>query len=561
MALENIFLQIGVLIIAATVLAILASFLRQPLIIAYVLAGLILGPLTGLITDTQLVTRLSELGIAFLLFLVGLEMDVRKLKSVGLPAAVAGAAQLAITSAMGFALLMFLGFSRTESVYLAVALSFSSTMIVVKLLSDRQELDTLHGRLLVGILLVQDVIAIFALALLSSTGLSVQAAAIAIIKGLALFCAAFLAARLVLPGLFRSIARSQELLFLASVSWCFGFAIFASYLGYSIAIGAFLAGISLASLEYSIEIVSRVKSLRDFFATIFFVSLGVQIPLVSSGLLLKNAILLSAFVLLANPVVVYIILQFLGYDRKVSFISGIGIAQISEFSLILIALGVSMGYLAPELLSLTSIVAIITITLTSYLIRHHSQIYRAMSGLLNALPAISSGAQRMEHIPQEFSPEVILCGQNRIGYSICRKLREMKKRFLVVDHDPDVIDGLIQEGIPCIYGDIGEAEVQAKLKLGQVSMLISTIPDSGSNVMLIKTLKQQNRRAIAIVTSDQAAEALALYAAGADYVIMPHFIGGDHASVLIEKFRDLGEILHTRLSHIRELHARANRKH
>ncbi|MBI4268237.1 cation:proton antiporter, partial [Candidatus Uhrbacteria bacterium] len=412
MALENIFLQIGVLIIVATLLAILASFLRQPLIIAYVLAGLILGPLTGLITDTQLITRLSELGIAFLLFLVGLEMDVRKLKSVGLPAAISGAAQVALTSAMGFALLMFLGFSRTESVYLAVALSFSSTMIVVKLLSDRQELDTLHGRLLVGILLVQDVIAIFALALLSSTGLSVQAAAIAVIKGLALFCAAFVAARLVLPGLFRSIARSQELLFLASVSWCFGFAIFASYLGYSIAIGAFLAGISLASLEYSLEIVSRVKSLRDFFATIFFVSLGVQISLVSSGHL-KDAMLLSAFVLLANPIVVYVILQFLGYDRRVSFISGIGIAQISEFSLILIALGVSMGYLAPELLSLTSIVAIITITLTSYLIRHHSQIYMAMSGLLNALPAISSGAQRMEHIPQEFNPEVILCGQNR----------------------------------------------------------------------------------------------------------------------------------------------------
>ena len=557
MALEGVFFDIGLVIIVATLLALAAALFRQPLILAYVITGLVIGPLTGLVSDSALIIGISELGIAFLLFLVGLEMDVRKLKSVGLSASVAGLGQVMFASLSGFFLLLALGFSRVEAVYLAVALSFCSTMIVVKLLSDKGELDTLHGRMLVGILLVQDVVAIFSLALVNNAGsYSVYVVAGSLLKGFALFAAAFLSGRFVLPPIFRLMAKSQELLFMASISWCFAFAIYAHSLGYSIAIGAFLAGVSLASLKYSFEIMSRVKSLRDFFATIFFVSLGMQMVFLSPSGLVKNSIILSAFVVFFNPLIVLLLMSFMGYNKKVSFLSGAGISQISEFSLILVALGVSLGHLGAEILSLVSVVAIITITITAYTIKYNTKLYSILSGLLSVFPKIAIRRVDTGHIPVQFKPDVILCGQNRIGYSVYNKLKQMRKSFLVVDYNPEIIKGLVKEKIPCIYGDAGDIDIIEKMQLRSVEMLISTVPDIQSNSLIIKKLKEKNRAAIIIVTADHVDDALRLYQEGADYVIMPHFLGGDHASMLVEDFRDLNAVLKARLDHIVELNKR-----
>ncbi len=562
MVLANIFFDIGLVIIVATLVALAASLLRQPPILAYVITGLVIGPLTGIVPDSELVLRLSEFGVAFLLFLVGLEMDMRKLKSIGLVSALTGLGQVAFTAVAGFFLTVAMGFSNVEAVYLSLALAFSSTMIVVKLLSDKKELDTLHGRMLVGILLIQDVVAIFALALANNVGsYSLDFVAVSLFKGSVLFAVAFLAGRFVLQGLFKVIAKSQELLFLVSVSWCFGLAMFAGVLGYSIAIGAFLAGISLASFKYSFEIISRVRSLRDFFATIFFVSLGMQITLASVREVIIPGIALSAFVLLLNPLVVMLFMSFFGYNRKVSFLSAIGIAQISEFSLILVALGASLGHLSQKVVVLTSVVALITITLTSYMITYNSQIYGFMSRFLGIFARVSVRRQEVEHFPERFRPRVVLCGQNRIGYSVYSKLKQMGTSFLVVDYNPEIIRELVKERIPCIYGDIGDVDIIERLNLEEIEMLISTVPDINANSLVIKKLKECNRSVIIIVTSDQVEDALRLYQEGADYVIMPHFLGGDHASVLIESFRDLNTILRTRIQHIRELHRRKKLGH
>ncbi len=560
MALENIFSDIGIVIILATLAAIAIAFLRQPLILAYVITGLIIGKFAGIV-DASVVSRLSELGIAFLLFLVGLEMDVRKLKRLGAAAAIVGAVQVAITAIAGFAILIALGFSSTESVYIGLALSFSSTMIVVKLLSDKQELDTLHGRMLVGILLVQDVIAIFALALVNNVGYSPGLIASSAAKGIALFAIAFISSKYILPRVFGAIAKSQELLFMAALSWCFALSLYAGSLGYSIAIGAFLAGISLAPLKYSFEIFTKVRSLRDFFALMFFVSLGTQLALPSLASIIATAAILSVLVLLGNPIIVTVLMSILGYNKKVSFLSGIGIAQVSEFSLILMALGYSLGQVSKEAVALVSAIALITITATSYLVKYDYEIYAALSGLLSPLGRIAIIQREPEHNHHVSRPDVVLCGQNRIGYSIYKKLKQMRKSFLVVDYNPETIRQLSDEGIPCIYGDVADADIMDKMHLDRIRMLISTVPDTNANLMLLKRLKRKNRHASAIMTADQVEDAFALYQAGADYVIMPHFLGGDHASVLLEHFGDVSKLLEKRLEHIHELHRRKEAGH
>ncbi|MBI2142070.1 NAD-binding protein [Candidatus Woesearchaeota archaeon] len=301
--------------------------------------------------------------------------------------------------------------------------------------------------------------------------------------------------------------------------------------------------------------------MRDFFATIFFVSLGMQITISLTMEIIVAGLILSALVLLLNPVIVMVLMSFFGYSKKVSFLSAIGIAQISEFSLILVALGASLGHIGQKVVVLTSVVALVTITLTSYIIKHDGQIYGFMSRFLGVFSWLSVRMQEVEHFPARFRPKVVLCGQNRIGYSVFKKLRKLGKSFLVVDYNPEIIRGLVREKIPCIYGDIGDAELIGKLNLEGIEMLISTVPDVSSSSLLIKKLKERNRAAIIIVTSDQVEDALRLYQEGADYVIMPHFLGGDHASVLIERFRDLNAILRTRINHIKELHRRKRLGH
>jgi Kef-type K+ transport system membrane component KefB/voltage-gated potassium channel Kch len=534
MALENIFFELGLVIIIAGIMAGLATMLRQPLIIAYVITGLIIGPMSGLVSSDEIL-KLSELGIAFLLFLVGLEMDIRKLKNMGAASLLTG----------------------IEALYLGLALSFSSTMIIIKILSDKQELDTLHGRMLVGILLVEDAVAIFALTLITHIGdISFAIVAETLFKGVLLFVVALFAARYAIPKLMRAFARSQEMLFLSSISWCFAMAMYAHYLGYSIAIGSFLAGLTLASQSYSLEISSRVKSLRDFFAIVFFVSLGMQILFESPKETLTIGILLSLFVLLINPIVVMTLMSLLGYKQKVSFHTSMGVTQISEFSLILIALGVSLNHLNKEALAMTSIVAIITIIWTPYMMKYNSELYYLLKKPLSIFSKIEAKHNGIEEDNNEVKPQMILCGQDRIGYSILRKAKQLGKKMLIVDYNPDIIKELIDEKVPCVYGDVGDSDVIEKLNMENLEMIISTVPDHRASRMIIIKTKEKNKHAIIIVTSDNIEEALTLYQEGADYVIMPHLIGGDHASVLLDHFQNLSSILDTRMKHISELHKR-----
>jgi len=559
---DSIFLSIGIIIIAATFLAYITKLLRQPLIPAYILTGLILGPVLGLITNTEMISTLSEIGIAFLLFIVGLEINFSRLRNVALISSIGGIVQMMILFSLGFIIAHFMGFIQMEAIYLGLVVAFSSTMVVVKLLSDKRELDTLHGRIIVGLLLMEDFIAIIAISMFSTENLAITLVLISVIKAIVLLFVAFVSGKYILPVIFRFAAKAQELLFLVSLAACFSFSLLALYLDLSIIIGAFIAGIALANLPYNLEIIGKVKPLKDFFSTIFFVSLGMEIVVSSFRTILIPLLVLVLFIIAIKPIITITICSFFGYKKRPAFLSALSLSQIGEFSLIIAMQGFLLGHISQNILSITVLLAVTTMTLTSYLINFDNSIYRSFSKHISFFEKLSKKEHGLEYLPEKISKDVILCGHNRVGYSILRKLKKIKKSVLVVDYNPEVINELVNKKVPCIYGDISDTEIIERLDFKQTKMLISTVPDIMDNKLLIKKVKEVNKKVIIFVTANQIEEALDLYNMGADYVIMPHFLGGDHVSLLVEEVSgEFGNMLKNKLNHIKELKRRSDLGH
>jgi len=551
---QNIFYDIGLIIIIATFLAYFAGLIRQPLVLAYLIAGIIIGPVGfRLISNSDVIMTLAEIGIAFFLFIVGLEMNLSKLKKLGKTIILAGIGQIVVTFIFGY-YVSLLFFDASTSFIIALALTFSSTMIVVKLLSDKREIDTLHGRIIIGILLIQDVVAIFILSFLQTGNLTPFFIGASIVKGILLFSVAFFISVFIIPYLFRFAARSQELLFISSVAWLFIVSMFAYFLGFSFAIGAFIAGISLAQLDYSFEIASKVRSLRDFFSIIFFVSLGMMIiPVVPSTLAIPIAIL-TLFVIIGNPLIVIVVMGLLGFSKKPSFLTGLGIGQASEFSLIIATQAFIIGKIGQSALSTVAIITAATLIATSYLIKYNKQIYALLSRPLSIFEFRTKKIYELAHFAEDHF-DAVLFGCDRIGYSILRTLDKLRYKFLVVDFNPEVINDLANKKISCIYGDFDDIEILNKINLKKPKMFISTIPDYKGNVRLIRNVRRANKNAVVFVTAATINEALELYGKGADYVIMPHFLGGEHASYIIEHLKEKG-IIKTKSQHIEELRNR-----
>jgi Kef-type K+ transport system membrane component KefB/voltage-gated potassium channel Kch len=551
---QSIFLEIGLIVTLASVLGYVMKLLKQPLIPAYVMAGLIVGPIFGLVSSNEVVGAMSDIGIAMLLFIVGLEIDFKKLRDVGKVAIFGGLINSSFLFALGFILATLLAFSAADSLYLGLIIAFGSTMVVVKLLSDKRELDTLHGRILVGILLMEDLISVIVLSAISRGSI-----ALSLLKFGALVVVAFISGRFVLPTILKNGAKHPELLFLLSLSTCFSFAALALALGISMAIGAFMAGLTIANLPYRVEIISRVRSLRDFFATIFFVSLGMQVGLPSLGRLILPFLVFFIAVTLAKPFMLMNIVSLFGYNKKVSFLSAVSMAQISEFALIITALGRSLGQVSDSVFTLAILLAISTITLSSYAFKYDNQLFQLLNSRLHFLNRWDNG--RNEAIDGK-KRDIVVCGYNRIGFNIVDSLQRLNKNFVVVDYNPEIIKQLTARNIPCIYGDVGDVDVLERLELGNVRMVVSTVPDAADTSLLIKKTREQNQEAAVIVTASQLNEALQLYTEGADYVVLPHFLGGVHASKLIESFNeDPINIINERLKHIEELQIREEMGH
>ena len=544
-----VFLQLATILVISTILGIIAQRFRQPLILAYIFTGIIIS-IFGVFKNLENSTfdLLANLGIAFLLFLVGIELRIEDLKYVGKAAIFTGIGQILFTALVGFVIVSLLGFPPIAALYIAVALTFSSTVIIIKLLAEKHDLNSLYGKIAVGFLLVQDFVAIIALMVLSGFGggkaPQLLDFALIILKGGLLIAFAYVASKTLLKYLFRFTAQSVELLFISGIAWAFLFSALAALLGFSIAIGAFLAGISIASSNYRLQISARVKPLRDFFIVIFFILLGVSMSVGASDLSFVHVAILSLFILVGNPLIVIAIMLTLGFRNRTSFLASVTVAQISEFSLILVAVGQNLGHVTSQTVSLVAAVGIVTITLSSYLILYGDKIYRFVEGPLGRFfpektrdPYVTNRESLRDHI--------VLIGAEQMGWDILEflKKRHKEETFMVVDFNPEIIKSLTASGYNAVFGDVSDPEVLEELELGRAKLLIITDPDFGDTAALIKFAKSKDYHGPIIATAYWIHDAVRMYEFGADYVIVPETIGGDHlARILDEHWENLSKV-------------------
>lgn len=545
---EHIFLELAVVLALATGLGALARALKQPTLLGYIATGLIVGPLGLLqLNHGEVLDTLAQFGIAFLLFLAGMEMNFSELRHVGRSAIVIGISQIAFTGAIGYLIATLLGMTPLSALYVGITLAFSSTIIVIKLLSEKKSLDSLHGKLVVGVLLVQDFVALGALILLSGlSGSETEPSRLPLVialtfaKGAALLIASLLIGKYVMPKLLHRLAGSQEVLFLASLTWGLGLAALADLpsVGLTIEIGSFMAGVALSESVEHFQIMSRVRPLRDVFAVTFFITLGSKLVLSGTSDHLLPIILLSLFVLIVKPFLVMIAMGLLGYRARTSFMTGIAIAQVSEFSLIVMALSLRIGHTDQGLVSIITAVALITILVSSYLILHAENLYAWLAPFLKK--AIEYSAKYEKHVRDAtLKNHIVLVGAHRVGHNILRALEDLHKTFMVVDFNPDVVLHLERRGIRALYGDIGDPDIQDAAGFDTARAVISTVPSLNESVHLLARLKKSNPRAKVILTASTELDAVALYERGADYVILPHFAGGLQLGRLLEEDKTL----------------------
>ncbi|OGF19490.1 hypothetical protein A3I35_01120 [Candidatus Falkowbacteria bacterium RIFCSPLOWO2_02_FULL_45_15] len=532
----TLFVQISLIIVIAALVAVFVRSLRQPLIIGYIITGLLVGPyLFNLIQDAEVVNVFAEIGVALLLFIVGLGLNPRLIKEIGGVALAAGVSQVVFTSLVGFFVIRALGFLPIEAAYLAVALSFSSTIIIVKLLSDKQALQKLHGKIALGFLLVQDLIAMFLLIFISALAQGEDISrlvGVITLQGLALALLSVFASLYLLPRLSNFFTSSSEFLALFSLAWGMGLASLFYRFGFSIEIGALIAGITLSVSPYAVEISAKMRPLRDFFLILFFILLGSKLAIGDIQELIVPALLFSLFILIVNPLIMMTIMGVLGYRKRTGFLTGLTVAQISEFSLILIMLGIRVGDLDEYALSLVTLVGLITITASTYLILYAEKLYGYLAPWL---ALFERRLTKSEPGTDKTACQTILFGYNRIGYDFTRAFKKLGQDFLIVDFDPQVIKRLQAEGMACQYGDVDDGEFLDELPLSSLKLAVSTIPDFPTNLLLIKKIRRVNKPAIVMVISHNIREAEELYKTGASYVVLPHFLGGNFASALIVK--------------------------
>jgi Kef-type K+ transport system membrane component KefB/Trk K+ transport system NAD-binding subunit len=557
----DVFIQLGLVIIVAALAAFILRLIKQPQILAYVIVGILITPVFGLVTDTSTIESMSIIGIAFLLFLVGMEMDLKSLRNVAFVSTIGGGLQILVLFVAGYLLALMLGFLTLEAAYVGLMVAFSSTMVVMKLLADKHELNTLHGRIIVGILLMEDAVAIFAISILTSINdFNFTLFGIALLKFISLFAAAYIASKYFFPSIFKFSAKHQELLLIVSLAVCFIFSLAFQFLGFSLAIGAFVAGVAIGNLDYRLEIIGKVKSLRDFFSLLFFVSLGMGLSLAVIQKMWLPLVMILALIMIIKPIITLTITSLFRYTKKPAFLTANSLSQMGEFSLIIAAQGLALHHISQDLFSMIVIIAIVTITLTSYRIQYATWFFRIFEKPLRIFDIFTT--EGLEYLPSEVKPKIVLLGYNRIGYSVLQGLHKEKKRVLVVDFNPEVISKLVSEGFHCIYGDVTDEEIIDRMNLSHLNLLISTVPDIDDNFQLIRKIRQVNKQAKIIVTASSVDQALRLYEHGASYVVLPHFLGGEHVSQIITKDRSNRIKLHDeKKKHIEHLKQRKRLKH
>jgi Kef-type K+ transport system membrane component KefB len=544
----DLFSEFAIIILFASTLGLIATKLKQPPILGYILSGLILGPLTPEFdASSESIELLAKVGVALLLFTLGLELKLGELKKLGKVAFATGIGQIIFTSFFGYFISLALGFSPLASIYIAIALTFSSTIVIVKLLSTKNQLDTLFGKISVGFLLVQDFVAIIILIALSTTknfdGLNISelfsSLAFTSLKGLLACLFIFITVKFILFPILNTLKMEREVLFLLTIAWALTCAAIlgSEEVGFTIEVGGLVAGIALANRFEQLQIESWTRPLRDFFLALFFFLLGSHIQLDSISNAILPTFVFSIFVLIGNPLIVMIIMGFMGYKKKTSFMTSLAVAQISEFSLLVLNFAyIELGHVDNITLTIVTLVGGITMTASSYLIYYNEKVFNLLSPFLGIFEFRKNSDDELK-FPEKKHKKIIVFGAKRTGRNLLKLSEISKDEVLVIDHNPDAIRLLRDEGYDAIYADMSDIDLYPNYALDKAEVIVSTVPNQHDNLTILKYLSSLENKPVTVITANDGEGAWRLYEAGADLVVYPQLISGELISDVLTKKR------------------------
>mgnify|MGYP003394162589 FL=1 len=517
--------------------------LKLPLLIAYLLVGLSLATVaTFNLKDFEILHFLPEIGIAFVLFLVGMELDLREIRKLGKPILLASILQIIISSFAGFSIAGMLGFGTIESLYLGVGLSFSSTIVVIKLLLEKNDINSLYGKLSVGLLFLEDLVVVMILLgmtvspSLVNFGIQQAVPILAfVLKVLLLFGVTVVINRFILPKIFDEVSESAELLFLSAISWCFIYVAFSIFLGFSVVIGAFLAGIGLASSPYHYQIQGKVKPLRDFFVTLFFVYLGTQVNFSDILTVYPAIIAFTLYAVLAKPIIFLLVLGGFGFRKHTMFQTSVNLSNISEFSLIIMLVGLQMGAVSSSALTVIAVSLILSTIISSLMISRSGYVYKYIKSAIGFFERKNPHNLVEDTSSYDLSDHVVIIGSQQVGEALVKYLKKEGIKQLVLDFNPFQVEKLMAAKIPVVFGDMGDPEVLEILNLQNARMIISTVPDLADNKLLTEEIKDRKINAPLIVRAESVKQAKVLYKFGASYVYIPDVVSGE---LLVEMLKN-----------------------
>ena len=532
---DTVFAGLSLIIVVAAVVAFIMRWIGQPQIIGYIVTGIIVGPAVFHITKSpDTLALFADLGIALLLFIIGLGLNPQTLREVSRTATVVGAIQVGVITALGWLIGSHMGLSGTTAAFLGVSLAFSSTIIILKILSDKHEQSRLYGKIAISVSLVQDIIAIVLVVLTSagnSKSLALGSAIVLAIKGGIIGFVLYWVSMRLLPKWHKFISDSQEFLFLFAIAWGLGSAALFQKIGLSSEIGALLAGICLAAQPYAQEISSRLRPLRDFFVIVFFIALGAQLNLHHIGSMLGVIIVSVIIAIIIKPLVAMALMGFLGYTKRTSFKTSVALAQVSEFSIVLVLLAEKRGLIDASAVTAITFIALVSIAASSYLIIFSDKLFALLEnylGIFERKTIHSEPATQHDY-------EMVLIGYQKGGHEFVKVFRQLTKNFVVIDYDPEIIDLLDQRKIHHIYGDATDVELLEEANVAKAKLIVSTVTELQANMSLLEFLHHKRSDAVVIAQADSPKQAGALYDHGASYVILPHFIGGEQVSAFVRK--------------------------
>jgi Kef-type K+ transport system membrane component KefB/Trk K+ transport system NAD-binding subunit len=553
---DTVFSGLSLIIVIGAAVALLMRAINQPLIIGHILTGIIVGPAVFHVAKSpDTLSLFSDLGIALLLFIIGLGLNPQIVKEVSKTATYVGFIQVGVITALGWALGLGLGLSSTPAAFLGASLAVSSTIIILKMLSDKREQSRLYGKIAISVSLVQDLFAI-ALVVVTSAGntksLAIGSTLGLALKGGILGVAIYWVSDRLLPSFHKLISGSQEFLFLFAIAWGLGSAALFQKIGLSSEIGALLAGICLATQPYAQEVAARLRPLRDFFVIVFFITLGANLNLHHIGPMFSIILVSALVVIIAKPIVSMAVMGFLGYTKRTSFKASVALAQVSEFSIVLVLLGEKRGLIDSSLVTAITFIALCSIAASSYLILFSDRIFSVIERFLNIFERSQTHGEPAA--PRNY--EMVLFGYQKGGHEFVKVFRQLTKNFVVIDYDPDIIDTLEERKIHHMYGDATDVELLEEANVAKAKLVVTTITDPEANLFLLSFLKRSHSDAVVIAQADSPKQAGELYDEGASYVMLPHFIGGEKVGAFVKK----SSLRKSDFKRIREQHIRQLKK-